>query len=200
MCFVSSFRLSHFRPGRAFILHSVALQRLEPHKAALKIKHDAKVSKKVSAEDAALLKPRGFVHRFQIEDRSVDFFARVGSDSQLRQQGHLYVFRNSGRAKDTHSALLNETLSFVACGQLLSKDGYRGASVEDEIERFLDSFDRNLAAEKAAGGRSHRDFDSCSRFDGSTAIVFTGAVHDGCEVGRFAAVSADQIGRASCRG
>src|SRR5713101_377989 len=191
-CFVSLLRCDRFRSSLVFIRHGIAFQRFEPHNAALKIKDDTKVSKKVAAEDAALLKARGLVHRFKIENDGVDFFARVSSYSQFRQLGHLYVFRNSGGAKDAHSALLDETFCFVELGQLFRQNGHRGAGVENEIKRLFDSLDRNLAAEKTSGSRPHPDVNSWSRCDESTVIVFAGAVDDSSEISHLATTLADQ--------
>src|ERR1700674_383280 len=185
-CFASSPRCGRFRPGRVFIQHGTALQRLKPHDAALKIQDDAKISQKVSAEDSALLKARGFVHRFKIENGGVEVLAGVCSDPQLRQKGHLYVFRNSRGANDAHSALLNEGLRFVEGSQFLGQNGGGGAGVENEIKRPLDSFDGNFAAEKATRGSAHLNFNSRAHFGRGTIIILAWAVDDSCEISRFA--------------
>src|SRR5260370_39158201 len=138
--FASSPRCGRFRPGRVFIQHGTALQRLKPHDAALKIKDDAKISQEVSAEDAALLKARGFVHRFKIEDGGVDALARVCSDRELRQQSHLYVFRNSRGPNDTHSALLNESLRLLEGVPILRQYSGGRSCGDNENMRPLDSF------------------------------------------------------------
>ena len=111
-----------------------------------------------------MLKARGFVYRFKIENGSVDVLADIGSDPHLRQQGHLYVFCDSGGANDAHSAFLNEGLHLVEGSQFLRQDSRSGAGVENEIKRPLDSFDGNFAAEKATRGRAHLNFNSRARF------------------------------------
>src|SRR5260370_3548361 len=184
--FASSPRCGRFRPGRVFIQHGTALQRLKPHDAALKIKDDAKISQEVSAEDAALLNGRGLVDRFKIEDSGVDVLARVCSDRELRQQSHLYVFRNSRGPNDTHSAFLNESLRLVEGGQFLRQNGGGSSGVENEIKRPLDSFDGHLAAEKATRSSSHRNLNSRACLGRGAIIILAGAADDACEISPFA--------------
>src|SRR6266480_3078817 len=191
-CFASLPRCGRFRPGRVFIQHGITLQRLKPHDGALKIKDDAKISQKVCAEDSTLLKARGFVHWIKIENGGGDVLARVSSDSYLRQQGHLYVLRDSRGAYHTHSAFLNEALRFVERRQFLRQNGGGGAGVENEIKRPLDSFNGNFAAEKATRGSSHLNFNSGARFGRGTIIIFARAVNDSCEISRFATSLANQ--------
>src|SRR5204863_152593 len=90
-CWVSSLMDRAFRSW-APDLDRAGLQRLESHDASLKIENNAKVSKKITAQNPALKEARGFIYRLEIEHGGIHLLARIAADGNLWEQGHLHIF------------------------------------------------------------------------------------------------------------
>src|SRR5437773_1728977 len=77
-------RVVRFRAS--ITLHRRFVDWLQAHDPFLKIEDYAELTQEISAQNSALLESSRFIHRFQIENRGVNFFSRVSSNRQFWQQ------------------------------------------------------------------------------------------------------------------
>src|ERR1700752_3416201 len=121
-------------------LRWIGFERFKSHYALLEIENHAVVPQEVSPENSALKKTCSFINRIQIEDCCVYFFTSVGSNCEAGNRSDLNVLSHSGRAENTHGSFLNKALHFFDRRSFFGEDGDRRSGVDDEIERFVQSF------------------------------------------------------------
>src|SRR6185369_2569882 len=78
------------------------IQRFQTHCSPCKVKIDAKVLQKVTAEYATLRKPCRFIYRFHIQHCRVDLLERAQTKTQFGQLQQLHVFSDTRSTEHTH--------------------------------------------------------------------------------------------------
>jgi len=113
---------------------------------------------KVSSQNSILNESRSFIYRVQIKDGHIDLFPRKCAEHHTWQEHRLHVFGYSCRAEDLHSGRSHVSGHFFERGQLFRDYGNTRASIDNEVQGFLDALQVNFTTEEATRSSTEWDF------------------------------------------